>query len=301
MDNEALPTEGTEMGAEPEVGEREQDVAEPATETKAGEREQDVAEPAETTDEGTQEQTPEERHAQAEARRLRQSKERERELREEYEAKFQAQKDAFYADLKKVNPYTNKPITTEAEYLEYVAETHRRDREQEFKKAGINPETIEQMINEHPDVKAAKEAAEEAKRAKARFDKLSEQQAIKAEIEKISRIDPNVKTADDLMHHPQYTEIKQLVSEHNHSIAEAFELATRKTREAKIQARSRDSAAAVQNSKSHMVATKSSGSMAEEYTIPPETLRAYRKAYPSLSDSELRKKYAKVQKIKKGK
>ena len=301
MDNEALPTEGTEMGTEPKIGEREQEVAEPAAETEAGEREQEVAEPAETTDEGTQEQTPEERHAQAEARRRRQSEEREQELRKEYDAKFQAQKDAFYAELKKVNPYTNKPITTEAEYLEYVAETRRRDREQEFKKAGINPETIEQMINEHPDVRAAKEAAEEAKRAKARFDKLSEQQAVKAELKKISQIDPNVKTAEDLMHHPQYAEIKQLVTGHNHSISEAFELATQKTRDAQVQARSRDSAAAVQHSKSHMVATKSSGSAAEEYVIPPETLKAYRKAYPSLPDSDLRKKYAKVQKIKKGK
>ena len=264
MDNEALPTEGTEMGTEPKIGEREQEVAEPAAETEAGEREQEVAEPAETTDEGTQEQTPEERHAQAEARRRRQSEEREQELRKEYEAKFQAQKDAFYAELKKVNPYTNKPITTEAEYLEYAAETRRRDREQEFKKAGINPETIEQMINEHPDVRAAKEAAEEAKRAKARFDKLSEQQAVKAELKKISQIDPNVKTAEDLMHHPQYAEIKQLVTGHNHSISEAFELATQKTRDAQVQARSRDSAAAVQHSKSHMVATKSSGSAAEE-------------------------------------
>ena len=285
MEYEALPTEGTEMGTEPKIGEREQE----------------VAEPAETTDEGTQEQTPEERHAQAEARRRRQSEEREQELRKEYEAKFQAQKDAFYAELKKVNPYTNKPITTEAEYLEYAAETRRRDREQEFKKAGINPETIEQMINEHPDVRAAKEAAEEAKRAKARFDKLSEQQAVKAELKKISQIDPNVKTAEDLMHHPQYAEIKQLVTGHNHSISEAFELATQKTRDAQVQARSRDSAAAVQHSKSHMVATKSSGSAAEEYAIPPETLKAYRKAYPSLPDSDLRKKYAKVQKIKKGK
>ena len=285
MEYEALPTEGTEMGTEPIIGEREQE----------------VAEPAETTDEGTQEQTPEERHAQAEARRRRQSEEREQELRKEYEAKFQAQKDAFYAELKKVNPYTNKPITTEAEYLEYAAETRRRDREQEFKKAGINPETIEQMINEHPDVRAAKEAAEEAKRAKARYDKLSEQQAVKAELKKISQIDPNVKTAEDLMHHPQYAEIKQLVTGHNHSISEAFELATQKTRDAQVQARSRDSAAAVQHSKSHMVATKSSGSAAEEYVIPPETLKAYRKAYPSLPDSDLRKKYAKVQKIKKGK
>ena len=301
MEYEALPTEGTEMGTEPKIGEREQEVAEPAAETEAGEREQEVAEPAETTDEGTQEQTPEERHAQAEARRRRQSEEREQELRKEYEAKFQAQKDAFYAELKKVNPYTNKPITTEAEYLEYAAETRRRDREQEFKKAGINPETIEQMINEHPDVRAAKEAAEEAKRAKARFDKLSEQQAVKAELKKISQIDPNVKTAEDLMHHPQYAEIKQLVTGHNHSISEAFELATQKTRDAQVQARSRDSAAAVQHSKSHMVATKSSGSAAEEYVIPPETLKAYRKAYPSLPDSDLRKKYAKVQKIKKGK
>ena len=284
MEYEALPTEGTEMGTEPIIGEREQE----------------VAEPAETTDEGTQEQTPEERHAQAEARRRRQSEEREQELRKEYEAKFQAQKDAFYAELKKVNPYTNKPITTEAEYLEYAAETRRRDREQEFKKAGIIMfEYAEELrfANGVP----LKEAAEEAKRAKARYDKLSEQQAVKAELKKISQIDPNVKTAEDLMHHPQYAEIKQLVTGHNHSISEAFELATQKTRDAQVQARSRDSAAAVQHSKSHMVATKSSGSAAEEYVIPPETLKAYRKAYPSLPDSDLRKKYAKVQKIKKGK
>lgn len=299
MDNEALSVEGTEEVTAPE-SEKEQEVAEPAAETEAGANEQEVAEPAEPSEDRISTQSPEERHAQAEQRRRRENDEREQALRREYESKFQKQKDAFYAGLKKVDPYTNKPITTEAEYLAYEAESRRREREQEFKKAGINPETIEQMINEHPDVRAAKAAAEDARASKERYDRLAQQQVIKDELRKISKLDPNIRTPQDLMNHPRYGEIKQLVAEHNHSIAEAFELATQKDRDAENQIHSRANAAAVSNSKNHMVASNTSGNEAEEYTVPPETLRSYRKAYPGLPDAELRKKFAKVQKLKKG-
>lgn len=299
MDNEALSVEGTEEVTAPESA-KEQEAAAPAAETEAGANEQEVAEPAEPSENGTSTQSPQERHAQAEQRRRRENDEREQALRQEYESKFQKQKDAFYAGMKKVNPYTNQLITTEAEYLAYEAESRRREREQEFKKAGINPETIEQMINEHPDVRAAKAAAEDARASKERYDRLAKQQVIKDELRKISKLDPNIRTPQDLMNHPRYGEIKQLVAEHNHSIAEAFELATQKDKDAENQMHSRANAAAVSNSKGHMVASSTSGNQADEYTVPPETLRAYRKAYPGLPDAELRKKFARVQKNKKG-
>lgn len=301
MDNEVISAVETEVSTEAQ-GVGEQEITEPAADPEtAGAEEQEITEPAEPSAEETSKtQTPEERHAQAEKRRRRERQEFEDKLNREYEEKFQKQKDNFYAGMKKVNPYTNEPITNEAEFIAYEAETRRREREQEFKKAGLKPETIEQMINEHPDVKAAKEAAEEAKASKERYDKLAAQQVVMDEIRKIRQIDPNIRTAEDLMKHPKYAEIKQLVTGNNHTLAKAFEIATKESREAQVQARGRDSAAAVASSKGHMVSSAVSGTGADEFTVPAETLKYYRKAYPKLSDAELRKKYAEIQRIKKG-
>lgn len=284
------------------AGAREQEVAEPAESANTESvKEQEVTEPAGETSE-SEPMSAEERHQQAAARRDAQRAESLRQMDEEVNRRAQEKMDEFVARMGKVNPKTGKVITTQAEYDEFEAAQRRRKRESELKKAGIDPATIEEMINDHPDVKGARQAQAAAEASKARYEKLAREEAAREEMRKIRKIDPNIRSVDDLMSHPKYAEIKELVQKNNHSVSEAFDIATKGDRDAQAQARARDSAAATAGSKAHMVSSAGTGTAGGEITaVPAEVAALYRRDNPRLTDDQIRAKYARYEKMKKGK
>lgn len=300
MENENNSAAVSEEVTTDVTGANAQEVAAPAeTETASGANAQEVAEPAGT--EASNEMSPEERHQQAAARRDAQSAQRQRQMDEEINRRTQEKLDEFVARMGKVNPKTGKVITTQAEYDEVEAAQRRRKRETELKKAGIDPATIEEMINDHPDVKGARQAQAAAEASKAHYEKLAREEAAREELRKIRKIDPNIRSVDDLMGHPKYAEIKELVQKNNHSISEAFDIATKGDRDAQAQARARDSAAATAGSKAHMVSSAGTGTAGGEITaVPAEVAALYRKDNPRLTDEQIRAKYARYEKLKKG-
>lgn len=280
------------------TGANEQETAAPEENAaKAGEKEQEVTDPAGAAEP----MSTEERHQQAQQRRDAQRLEEQHRFDAEVDKRVQERLDKFVAQMGKVNPKTGKIIETQAEYDEVQAEARRRKRETELKKAGIDPATIEGIINDHPDVKGARKAQAAAEAAKQHYDKLAREEAVREELRKIQKIDPNVKTPKDLMAHPRYGDIRKLIQENNHSISEAFDIATKTDREARAQARALTSAAAVAGSKDHMVSSANAGG-ADVVAVPADVAALYRKQYPGLSDDEIRAKYARYKKIaKKGK
>lgn len=293
MDNEnnsaAAAEEVTQV-----TGGQEPEIAAPAESADAeGEKAQEITEPAGATGETqTKPMSSEERHQQAQARREAQQLEAQRRQDAEIDRRVQEEIDRFVAKQQKTNPKTGKLITTKAEYDEVQADARRQKREDALKKAGLDPSVIEEMINEHPDVKAAKAAQAEAKAAKNRYDKLTREEAAREELRKIQRIDPNIKCAEDLMAHPKYAEIRRLVQENNHTIADAFDIATKNDRATQAQVRAQSSAAAVKGSKTHMVAASGSSTGGNEIvSVPAHIAAMYRKDNPRLNDEQIRAKY----------
>lgn len=301
MENENNSAAVTEEVTTEVTGANEQEVAAPAeAETAEGANEQEVAEPAGA--EAPTEMSAEERHQQAAARREAQSFERQRRMDDEVDRRVQEKMDAFVARMERVNPKTGQLIKTAQEYEEVQAETRKRKRDDKFKRAGIDPADIEEMINEHPDVKQAKAAQAAAEASRQRYDQLAREEEAREELRKIQKIDPNIRDGKDLMAHPKYAEIKKLVNEHKHSIAEAFDIATKGDREAQAQARAQSSAAAVAGSKAHMVSSAGTGTAGGEIVaVPADIVKLYRKSNPKLTDDQIRAKYGAYQKIKKGK
>ena len=111
-----------------------------AQEPEAGGRNDGAGMPEEDTPaelEKPAEQSAEERRRQAYGRRAR---EREAE-RQAMTAAAQARVDAVYADLFKgqVNPYTNQPIRSEADFRAYREAMERQERQQQLQNAGVDP------------------------------------------------------------------------------------------------------------------------------------------------------------------
>lgn len=289
--DDVISTAAEEVVEAPAGGENEQTVAESVAE---GEKEQEVTEPA-AEDAG---QPPEERHRQAEARRKAQIEEIERKITEQVETRNRGKMDAIVKAMGRKNPYTGKPIETQAELEEYTLESEKRKRADELKAAGLSEETLRAIIDSHPDVKAAKEAAERMEQARKAYDRAAQEEGLKDELREIGKLDPNIRTAQDLINHAKYPEIKKLVRENNHTLSEAFEIATEADRRSMQTERAAQASARAAAGKNHLVSSKSSGAPAQSVAVPPAVMAGYRAQNPKITPAEAAKKYERFLNLK---
>lgn len=278
---------------EESAGENEQGVAAPAA---SGEEGRELAEPG-AGEQGTQ-QSAEERHRQAEARRQAERDSYKAQLRQELEAENAKHMDSIIASIGRINPFTKKPINTLAELEEYNRENDKRRKEERLSKLGMSQEDFDELIENHPTVKAAKEAAAALQQQKAELLRAQQTEELRSEMAEISKIDPNIKTARDLMDHPMYPEVKRLVQENGHSIAEAFGIATQASRAKEQNDRVRQSAAQAAAGKSHLTSMQAAGGTAPQITVPEAVMKGYRLSNPKITPEEARKKYARYLALK---
>lgn len=282
---EAAGAEGQELAAPETSGVEGQELADPGA---AG------------TEEGKQ-QSAEERHRFAEQRRQAERESYKAQLKQELEAEHQKQMDEVIASMGKVNPYTRKPIKTYAEMQEYNNEQAKRRREAEISKLGISRETLDALIEEHPAVKAAREATGQLEQSKLAFEQARMNEEVRAELAAIQKIDPNIKSAGDLMAHEKYSEVKKLIQENGHSISEAFKIATEEDRSRLQNERVRQAAAQTAAGKSHLTAMQSTGATAPQVTVPDAVMKNYLKQNPKMTPAQAKEKYARFLALKRQK
>ncbi|MCI6001900.1 MAG: hypothetical protein MRZ37_01955 [Tenericutes bacterium] len=288
MDIEVTSSAAPEEGA----GENVQGVAAPAA---SGEEGRELAEPGAGEQGG---QSAEERHRQAEARRKAERESYKAQLKQELEAENAKKMDSIIASMGRVNPFTKKPINTMAELEEYNRENDKRKKAERLSKLGISQEDFDELVENHPTVKAAKEAAAALQQQKAELVRAQQDEELRAEMAEISKIDPNIKTPTDLMNHPMYAEVKKLVQENDHSIAEAFRIATEPARAKEQNDRVRQSAAMAASGKSHLSSMQAAGGTAPQITVPEAVMKGYRLSNPKITPEEARKKYARYLALK---
>lgn len=289
---ETAEPEGTGSAAEPV---QEQPAgAESAAEEGAGTggpgAEEVITEPARR-----QEMSPEERHRQAEARRAREDQERRQ--------AEQRRVDKVYADMfaGQVDPYTGKPITTEAEYRAYQAERARREQEQQLRKAGIQPETIQSIVDQQlsPVKEQLMRANMQAAQERARAINEQAQEAIGAFVKGLSAEWPEIKSMDDIARMETAQEFNEYV-QLGLPMEKAFYLANSKEIEARKIAAAKAAALNGVAGKSHLNPLPAGGG-SEPVEVPAAMRESYREIMPDATDEEIRKAYAKYLKdIKKG-
>lgn len=236
-------------------------------------------------------QSAEERHRQAAQRRQREQ--------DAYDRANQARVDKIYADMfqGQTDPYTGKPITTEAEYRAYEANKQRQDQEKAMQEAGIKPEVIENLIDQrvaqHPAVVAAQQAAAAARAQQAMAAEQQAQSAIAAEMQKITAIDPTVKSLEDISKMPTAADFNRYVQMGN-TLEDAFYLANRKDIEQKRLAAAKQTAINQTRSKQGLLSGAGEGAAGDG--VPAEQVEAYRQIMPDATDEEIAKAWKSFQK-----
>lgn len=267
---------------------------ETATETEETTAEETVeAEEAESTEEVAQEttveQSAEERHRQAAARRAREA--------QAAAVAAQARVDEVYAEIFKdqINPFTGKPITTEAEYRAYQQMKAQQSNNAALQKAGIDPKMIQQMVQQElqpMQQELQKAKMREAQTVAAEYNRKAEE-AMKKAVENIGTMyDPTVKTMEDIAAMPTAAKFKDLVQK-GVGLEDAFYLANREAIDKRrAQAAYRKGADAKAN-RQHLAPAPTAQRGKDPVSVPADVARIYREAMPDMTDAEMVKAYEK--------
>lgn len=165
--------------------------------------------------------------------------------------------------------------------------------------AGITDDSLKQYINSlvenHPSVKAADQREAAAKTAEDAALVERQKAAFKNALAEISKLDPSIKTAEDLFNMPNHAMFDELVRQRHYGVVDAFKtvnfeaLQNRKAQEIK------QATLNSVNGRSHL--RNSSGAAGESApVVPDDVLAQYRAMLPDATDAEIRAHWAKSQK-----
>lgn len=261
---------------------------EPAPEAEEGAEEQEVAEPAGTegakVEEVAEPQSKEENAAFAAARRRAEaeSETKIKKAREDADAYV----DGIIKDMKLVNPYTQKPITTKAEYEEYKKGYREDTGKSILEKTGMSQQEFDEYVDSIPEVKMAKETATQLREEKA-------QEGLRREVEKITKLDPDIKSIEDLSQMENFDSFYKLV-QRGYSFEDAYLSVNRDKLLSRSNAAAKQAAVNAAKSKEHMTPITSHGAGA--VNAPADIRAEYRKLMPGLTDAEIDAHYLRYRK-----
>lgn len=226
------------------------------------------------------------------AARRRAEAERDRML-EAQAAQHAAEMDSFVASMKLKNPATGKDITTKAEYDEYQRSQRRAEAEKKLARAGLSVDMISDVVKDIPEVRQAKEAAEQMTAARLSAEREKQKSVFEAEMKQISGDDPTVKSVEDLKEKPYFDELYEKVKA-GYSLYDAYRLVTYEDHDKRTAEKARRQAMSSAAGKSHLRPAQSRGG---ELSSPPsDVLAEYRIFFPGASDAEIARLWAKDKK-----
>lgn len=267
-------------------GEPAPSITDPTNNEPSGEPNSGVADPTMGTDPASQKavQTPEQNAAFAELRRKSDAAER---RANDLEVQRRRDQDIARKYGKEYNIYSDADVEAQwgkSHGIKTVEEFEAALQKQEYREKGVDPDLINELVANHPDIKAAKAQQGQA--------------VINSEIKELADEYPDlkVKTLADMQALPNFEAIKEKAYK-GMTLLEAYEAVNR----AEIRQRAKEEGAqgAIRNigSKAHLGTEKSGNTQpGKEVEISPDQMRVWRAA--GYSEAEARKREAKYLKKK---
>lgn len=264
-----------------EAGVNEQETAEPASigPEETGENEQQTAEAA---SEGVQ--SAEDNARFAAARRRAEAQFNQRIQQERQAAKDEMVRQMYEGQL---DPYTNKPINSEAD-LQAYQQAYQREQEQltrnQMQQAGLDPDILDRMIENNPKVKRAEQLT-------AQFEAAEGERKMNEAIKEISHLDPSITDVAALASHPNVLAFNEYVNR-GYSLVDAFRLANFDQLTGKRAAAAKQQAMNNVNGKSHLTTTAGNAG-GDDIVIDPQEMQMMKHAFPNLTHAQLVAKFKK--------
>lgn len=240
---------------------------------------------------GKRPQSPEENGRYAAARRKAEA-ERDAavtEAREKARAETRQAIDDFYKNSGLTNPYTGKPITTQAEYDDYRSRFQAEKRKAFQRKNGMTDGEYRAFVDGLPEVRRAREEAAAAQRARQELWQREARAKVEEQLREIKGLDPSIEDIGDLQKLPTYPKLYELVK-NGCTLSDAFKLANFETLTRGAAAGARQAVLNAAQGKQHLGVTRSRGTGA--VPVPGDVMAQYRMLNPDATDGEIRAHYA---------
>lgn len=252
---------------------------------------------SEAEEEESGEQTVEERRANAAKRRQAEQQAAidaaVKKAMEERDEEHRKEMETFFQQAGLVNPFTKEAITDMEGFNAWRKEQDNRRLQNELQTGKLTKETLNELIDQHPAVQAAREAQQRESQAAEQASQAEMEREVERQLSEIRKKDPSIKTVADLMNRPYSKEFYAAVQRGNNFL-DAFYLATRDQEQAVTAEAARQSAMNNMNGKKHLRATGIGGKAGA--TVTAEERKMFKLFNPEASDADIQKyqnKYAK--------
>ena len=275
-------------------GENVQEAAQPAeVDADAPEEYAQAPDAKEEADQSPRPQSPEE-NARYAAIRRKAEKERDEAIQK---AKEQAQKemDEVFKASGMVNPYTQKPILSKAEFDDYRSRFESEKIESAKRKMGLGDEEWQKFVSAIPEVRAARQEQEKAQQEILAARRARADAQVQEQLRQIAKLDPSIRSLEDLVKQNNYDAFLQHVKQGN-TLLDAFRLANFDALTQRAGEMARTRALEQAHGKDHMQRTTARGEGA--ISVPESVKAEYRAFNPGITDAEIQAHYSKYMKKK---
>lgn len=209
--------------------------------------------------------------------------------RRQAEAELRA-RDARYAERFKgfTNPLTGAEIRSEADYFAALDAQEELSRRQELEQAGIDPGILDELIARNPAIRQAQQIL-------AQTQEQENVRQLEAELEQLNKLDPSVKTIDDILQAPNRSAILGKVNA-GYSLLDAYKIVNFDKLTTANTAASKQAAINAMRGKEHMTPTDGVTDTSTAMEIPVAELGRWKEMFPDASEKELKEKYTRATK-----
>lgn len=188
-----------------------------------------------------------------------------------------------------LNPYTNKPILTEADLTAYRSAFAAEEQRQQLEEMGVSKEVLDSYIQSHPAMQQAQQVIHQQEQEAANSFMEQEFAALKKEFADCGLESPQQLNETEAGRRA----LQMWANAPGITLADAYAATHRKELSKKQSAAAKQAAMNEMNSKGHLRQTKGSNAKGD---VPAEIMREYKIYFPNATDAEIAEMYWKNQK-----
>lgn len=188
-----------------------------------------------------------------------------------------------------LNPYTNKPILTEADLTAYRSAFAAEEQRQQLEEMGVSKEVLDNYIQNHPAMQQAQQVIHQQEQQAANDFMAKEFEAMKKEFPDCGLESPQQLNETEAGRRA----LQMWANAPGITLADAYAATHRKELSKKQSAAAKQAAMNEMNSKGHLRQTKGSNAKGD---VPEEIRREYKIYFPNATDAEIAEMYWKNQK-----
>lgn len=187
-----------------------------------------------------------------------------------------------------LNPYTNKPILTEADLTAYRSAFAAEEQRQQLEEMGVSKEVLDSYIQNHPAMQQAQRVIHQQEQQAANDFMAKEFEAMKKEFPDCGLESPQQLNETEAGRRA----LQMWANAPGITLADAYAATHRKEISKKQSAAAKQAAMNEMNSKGHLRQTKGSNAKGD---VPAEIMREYKIFFPKATDAEIAEMYWKNQ------